>query len=194
MAHDNTQAAWHINTTNCELEHVLFKSVWWFHLVAVADYHASDQWQGGPNFFNSLSPAWVWKDIRVKCSFQQKWFDRGSWLHYNEDRELAFCCMCVVACQSNLLQSAHSLEQTFISTGVLNWKDATAKFSKHEGSRCQKDSMLKTITLPTTICDVGEVLSSQLAKEWLEGCKCLLKLLSNARFLTWQGLAFCGDN
>ena len=40
---------------------------------------------------------------------------------------------------------------------------------------------------------IGEMLSSQLAKERLERQKCLLKLLSNARFLSRQGLAFRGD-
>ena len=100
----------------------------------------------------------------VKRSFQRNWFDRWSWLHYDEDRDLAFCFTCVVAYQKNLLQSAHCLEQTFISTGFSNWKDATAKFSKHEGSQCHKDSVLKMITLPATTCDVGELLSSQLAR------------------------------
>ena len=129
----------------------------------------------------------------VKRSFQRQWFDRWSWLHYDEDRDLAFCFTCVVAYLNNHLQSAHCLEQTFISSGFSNWKDATAKFAKHEGSRCHKDSVLKTITLPATTSDVGEMLSSQLAKERLERRKCLLKLLSNARFLSRQGLAFRGD-
>ena len=129
----------------------------------------------------------------VKRSFQRQWFDRWSWLHYDEDRDLAFCFTCVVAYQNNHLQSAHCLEQTFISSGFSNWKDATAKFAKHEGSRCHKDSVLKTITLPATTSDVGEMLSSQLAKERLERRKCLLKWLSNARFLSRQGLAFRDD-
>ena len=52
---------------------------------------------------------------------------------------------------------------------------------------------MKTITLPATTSDIGEMLSSQLAKERLEHRKCLLNLLSNARFLSRQGLAFRGD-
>ena len=91
------------------------------------------------------------------------------------------------------MHSAHCLEPTFISTGFSNWKDVTAKFSKHEGSLCHKDSVLKTITLPATTSDVCEILSSQLAKERLERRKCLLNLLSNARFLSRQGLAFRVD-
>ena len=85
------------------------------------------------------------------------------------------------------------LEPTFISTGFSNWKDAAGKFAKHECSLCHKDSVLKMITLPATTSDICEMLSSQLTKERLECRKCLLNLLSNARFLSSQGLAFCGD-
>ena len=70
-----------------------------------------------------------------------------------------------------------SLERTFVSMGFSNWKDAIVKFSKHEGSQCHKDSVLKTVTLPTTSSDVGEMLSSQLARERMHRCKCFLKLL-----------------
>ena len=129
----------------------------------------------------------------VKRSFQSQWFGRWPWLHYDEEQDLAFCYMSVVAYQNNHLHSAHCLERTFISTGFSNWKDATAKFAKHEGSQCHKDSVLKVMTLPATFGDVGEMLSSQLAKERLERRKCLLKLLSNARFLSRQGLAFHGS-
>ena len=128
----------------------------------------------------------------VKRSFQRQWFYRWSWLHYEEDLDLAFCFTCVTAYQNDLMHSSHCLEPTFISTGFSNWKDATAKLSKHEGSLCHKDSVLKTTSFRATTSDVGEMLSSQLAKERLERRKCLLNLLSNARFLSRQGLAFRG--
>ena len=59
------------------------------------------------------------------------------------------------------------MENTFISTGFSNWKDATARFTKHEASQCHKEAVLKAITLPATTSDVGEMLSSQLARESL---------------------------
>ena len=130
----------------------------------------------------------------LKRSFQKQWFDRWSWLHYDEDQDLAFCHTCIVAYQNNHLQATHCLEQAFISKGFCNWKDATSKFAKHEKSQCHKDAVLKAITLPGSTGDVGEMLSSQLARERLERRKCLLKLLSNARFLARQGLPFRGDN
>ena len=100
---------------------------------------------------------------------------------------------CVVAFQNNHLHSVSNLEQMFISTGFLNWKDATTKFNKHEASQCHKEAVLKTVTLPAITGNVGEMLSSQLAKQHLECRKCFFKLLSNACFFSRQGLAFCGD-
>ena len=47
--------------------------------------------------------------------------------------------------------------------------------------------------LPATTRDASEMLSSQLARDRLQRRKCLPKLLSNARFLARQGLAFRGD-
>ena len=36
------------------------------------------------------------KTVVAKRSFQPQWFDRWSWLHYDEDKDLAFCFTCVV--------------------------------------------------------------------------------------------------
>lgn len=77
-------------------------------------------------------------------------------------------------------------------TIITTWKDATTEFNKHEASQCLKEAVLKTITLPATTGNVGEM-SSQLAKQRLERKKCILKLLSNARFLARQGFVFRGD-
>ena len=91
------------------------------------------------------------------------------------------------------MHSVGSLEQSFILAGFQNWKDAIAKFNKHQASRCHQLAVLKTITLPAKTRDVGEMLSSQLTKLRLERRKCFLKLLSNVRFLSRQGLPLRGD-
>ena len=45
---------------------------------------------------------------------------------------------------------------------LLKLENAIAKFAKHEGSSCHKDSELKTLLLPATTSDVGEVLVSNI--------------------------------
>ena len=63
----------------------------------------------------------------VKRSFQHNWFQRWPWLHYDEEQDLAFCFTSIVTYKNNPLHSIPSLENTFVSTGFSNWKDAIAK-------------------------------------------------------------------
>ena len=128
----------------------------------------------------------------IKHSFQQQWFDRWPWLHFCEQQDLTLFFM--HQCLPKQSASGSSLlEKSYISAGFSNWKDTVAKFTKHEGSHCHKDAVLARITLPPTTKDISELNSIQLAKDRSERCKCFLKLLSNARFLLRQGLAFHGD-
>ena len=52
--------------------------------------------------------------------------------------------------QNKLLGVSH-LEQTYISTGFTNWKEAASRFASHEGSRCHKDALLKMVSLPAAM-------------------------------------------
>ena len=72
-------------------------------------------------------------------------------------------------------------------------KDASEKFNNHEKSRCHKNAEFKTVTIPGSYWDIGETLSSQLAKEKLERRQCFLKLMSSIRFLARQVLLIHGD-
>ena len=50
------------------------------------------------------------------------------------------------------LLGVSNLEQTYISTGLANWKEVTSRFASHEGSRCHKDALLKMVSLLATMC------------------------------------------
>ena len=52
-----------------------------------------------------------------------------------------------MAYSQNKLLGVSNLEQTYISTGFANWKEATSRFASHEGSRCHKDALLKMVSL-----------------------------------------------
>ena len=53
--------------------------------------------------------------------------------------------------------------------------------------------MGRGFTLPATTTDIGEALSTAHAPEKLENRQCLLKILSNLRFLARQSCAIRGD-
>ena len=62
-------------------------------------------------------------------SFQAQWFQKWSWIHYNEGRDIVFCSICGKAARSNKLQAcaAKTCDVSFISRGYCNWKDATGE-------------------------------------------------------------------
>ncbi len=75
-------------------------------------------------------------------SFNSKWFDRFKWLHYDKDKDAAFCFTCIKASNKNLILSTIG-EGAFIETGFRNWKNAFDKkkgFYKHESSECHKEA------------------------------------------------------
>ena len=108
----------------------------------------------------------------VKRSFQPQWFSRWPWLHYDEERDLAFCYACVKAYKDNKLHGVSSVEYTYISTGFSNWKDSSVRLPAHETSVCHKTAVLKTVTLPATTRDVGELLSTAHAQDRLDRRQC----------------------
>ena len=66
-------------------------------------------------------------------------------------------------------------------------------YKKHEGSDCHKRSIEAIVTLPLQCKDIGEQLSNQVASEKRDNQQCLLKVLSNLRYLARQGIAIRGD-
>ena len=130
----------------------------------------------------------------MERSFQPAWFDKWPWLHYNEEHDVVFCHICLKAKEEKKIMWSNNAEEAFMGKGFTNWKDASAKFDKHSGSSCHKEALLKICELPATTKDIGESLSEQHSRDRLERRQCLLKLLSNARFLARQGLPFRGHD
>lgn len=144
-----------------------------------------------PRKFNFPKRSFGKKTI-VNRSFQSRWFEKWPWLHYIENDDAVICITCAQASAQKKLQWSSNLDLAFISKGFANWKDATVKFAIHESSKCHKEAVLKMVTLPSSTNDVAESLSKALKKEKFEWRQCLLKVLSNIRFLARQGLPLRG--
>ena len=130
-----------------------------------------------------------------KSSFQASWFKKHTWLHYDEERDVAFCHTCIRAYkEKKITWNAGNLDPAFISSGYYNWKDASVKLKAHENSKCHLEAVEKIFTLPSTTEDIAEVLSRQHGQEKVERRQCFLKVLSSIRFLARQGLPLCGDD
>ena len=66
----------------------------------------------------SLIPIQTLKNRKLK--FQQKWFDKFSWLHFDTVTGSVLCHTCVIASQDNLLGLAKRSDEAFLSKSLKN--------------------------------------------------------------------------
>ena len=124
----------------------------------------------------------------MKRAFQPSWFKSWSWLHYDTATDASFCYYCGKAEQEGKLKATNK-DVAFIAKGFYNWKDATDCFRRHEQSKCHLESLELMVKLPSSVCDIGEMLSSAHGHGKSTNRKVFLKILQNIQFLARQGIA-----
>ena len=90
--------------------------------------------------------------------------------------------------------SKERADPSFTQKGFSYWKNGTIAFKKHASSNSHKEVEEVSIVLPRTCPDVGEMISSKHSQQKEENQDCLLKIISNLKFLARQGLPLRGDN
>ena len=83
---------------------------------------------------------------------------------------------------------SNKAEDTFSNLGFCNWKKASQRFVKHEGSHAHSEAYLK---VKSTV-NVGSMLSEAHKKDQEMRRKMLLKQLSSLKYFLRQGLAIRG--
>ena len=107
----------------------------------------------------------IWKDRCTEAVLPAPMVPALVVVALRRGRRLGICFTCVKAYQQRHLDANSLLEKVFVSSGFRNWNDATNKFAKHEGSRCHADVVLKLVPIPSSTRDIGELFSSQLARD-----------------------------
>ena len=74
-------------------------------------------------------------------SFNPSWYKLYPWLHYDVKTDVVLCEVCVSQGKKGNLALSTKKEDVFISTGFLNWKKASEKFSKQQQSSCHRESV-----------------------------------------------------
>ena len=120
-----------------------------------------------------------------------EWCDAFSWLHYDVDKDAAFCYLCMP--EKKFLVSTKR-EPAFVLKGFTYWKEGPKAFKKHQGSDCHREAVDALVVLPQSTKDVGDLLSSEHQAEKARNRKMLLLILENIRFLARQGLPLRGDS
>lgn len=128
-----------------------------------------------------------------KRSFKAAWFDTWAWLDYREVSDSVVCYYCSRANDKNLLTSGlyGKREETFLTKGFVNWKDACASFRKHEASKYHTDAV-QVVSRPQN--NVGDMLSKAYSEQKKLNGRMLMIILQNIQHLGRQGLALRGHN
>ena len=82
----------------------------------------------------------------VKRCFRPVWFDTFKWLHHMETSDSVTCHHCISAIEQKKITSSKCQEDAFIKDpGYRNWREASARFAKHEKSNFHKEAVLKSM-------------------------------------------------
>lgn len=83
------------------------------------------------------------------------------WLHYDESLDAVFCHTCSTT--NSKLKSSRK-EDSFISKGFANWKNATSHLKAHESTDCHKEAV-EICILSHQRKDIGETFTMELTRD-----------------------------
>lgn len=118
------------------------------------------------------------------------WFKTWDWLHYEISKNAVFCFICKKACQNKTLLGQR-IEAAFVFNGISDWKNATAKFAKHQESKYHIEAVEKDFVTRANL-DIADMFSSENSKQKQQNWECLLKVFSTIRLLCRQRQAIRG--
>ena len=101
------------------------------------------------------------KTSQTTKSFLPDWFKTFPWVHYDESLDAAFCHTCMLAAKK---LTCTRREDTFISTGFTNRKNARTRLRGHECSDCHKEAV-KIFVRSKQATNISETFSMQLTQE-----------------------------
>ena len=82
-------------------------------------------------------------------SFKLCWYEFFPWLHYDLEKDVAFCATCVSQEKKGNLVLSSKKEEAFPSTGCSNWKKALEKLMQYESSHCHLKASTMSVSWET---------------------------------------------
>jgi hypothetical protein len=102
-----------------------------------------------------------------------------------------FCETCQQCQEMNLLSFSQNKDNAFTTTGYDNWKNALAKFAKHETSKSHQEAVLKMASAKKRT-DVAGLISTSVNRDREIARSALMCMVSSLHYLCTQGLAVRG--
>jgi len=122
---------------------------------------------------------------------QSSWKSKYPWINYCSSTCKVFCEVCQKCDELNLFTFSHRRDDAFTVIGYDNWKNALAKFSKHESSKSHQEAVLK-VANATSGTNVAGQLSRSVDRERDVARSALMCIVSTLHYLCKQGLAVRG--
>ena len=82
--------------------------------------------------------------------FQQKWFEKYTWLHFDTASGRVLCHICATAKQDNVLDAEKRANDSFLPKGFKNWKKGIETFDAHKRSNKKKEEFLGLYNIEST--------------------------------------------
>lgn len=113
-------------------------------------------------------------------SFQEKWFQEYTWLHYNPQVKGVLCFYCNEVFTDNRSSFGKKVDVAFVTEGFRNWKKALEIFAAHQKiySHCHAVTVNAHDSNPVSV-----QLSSSWAKQQEEARHSLLRIVSSVQYL-----------
>ncbi|KAL5515338.1 hypothetical protein EMCRGX_G000491 [Ephydatia muelleri] len=115
-----------------------------------------------------ILPKRMFGSKKVESAFRANWCQQFPWLHYNIDRDAAFCHVCMQADNESKFSSSSKMESSFITDGFTNWKEAACSFRSHQQSKSHLEAAEAIITTPKQSADIGLNISGQCLHQKME--------------------------
>ena len=110
----------------------------------------------GPALPEQYHPSSIFKFPKRKFgkgerSFRSEWCTKYPWLHYDVEKDAAFCYLCMRATQEGKFLTSSKRDPAFLKRGFTYWKEATVAFKKHQASDCHREANEVIMLLPKTV-------------------------------------------
>ena len=128
-------------------------------------------------------------DSRRTLKFQNSWWKKYPWLHWDSKKVLCFYCATI---KPEKVAHLKKCDTAFSSNGYSNLKKAHEKFSQHETSAGHKEAVSAFVNREKP--SVVSLLNKQVADEQLRSQRCLSVIFTTLKYIGRQGIAVRGHD
>lgn len=123
--------------------------------------------------------------------FQQSWTAKYHWINFVKSK--VYCTVCQSCNEFGLFTFSTKRDEAFITEGFSNWRNALARFAKHDVSKCHQEAVIK-IASREKDANVAGMLVTAHQQERERARDAMYAVITSLHYLCKQGLAIRGHD